>query len=141
MHAGAVVVKRIGEHEVKIEGNVLELSEEYGKVLRVKTADTKVAEAVRARLKRGCRIQLGQVGLVQRDEDNHVATITQQNGLTEHWDDVSGEQFDGDMVDKARKEELEEFKKHQVYEKVPIKECWDNTGKAPIGTRWIDINK
>ena len=28
-----------------------------------------------------------------------------------------------------------------MYVKVPIKECWDQTGKDPIGTRWIDINK
>ena len=41
----------------------------------------------------------------------------------------------------ARTEELGEVAKHQVYYKVPIKECWDNTGKAPIKTRWIDINK
>ena len=24
---------------------------------------------------------------------------------------------------------------------MPISECWKNTGKAPIGTRWIDVNK
>ena len=35
---------------------------------------------------------------------------------------------------------MEEVKKHEVYEKVPISECWDKTGKAPIQTRWIDIN-
>ena len=33
------------------------------------------------------------------------------------------------------------MRKHNVYTKVPITECWDNTGKAPIGTRWIDVNK
>ena len=26
-------------------------------------------------------------------------------------------------------------------EKVDIKECWTLTGKAPIGVRWVDINK
>ena len=29
----------------------------------------------------------------------------------------------------------------KVYTKVPVEECWANTGKAPIATRWIDINK
>jgi hypothetical protein len=24
---------------------------------------------------------------------------------------------------------------------VPIEECWANTGKEPIGTRWVDVNK
>ena len=28
-----------------------------------------------------------------------------------------------------------------VYVKVPEAECWKNTGKAPISTKWIDINK
>ena len=36
---------------------------------------------------------------------------------------------------------MQEFRKHRVYDKVDIQECWDNTGKEPIGTRWVDINK
>ena len=28
-----------------------------------------------------------------------------------------------------------------MYEKVPIEECWANTGKDQIGTRWVDVNK
>ena len=34
-----------------------------------------------------------------------------------------------------------EFAKHAVYKKVPIEECWNATGAAPIGTRWVDVNK
>ena len=45
------------------------------------------------------------------------------------------------MVREARKEEMEEFKKHEVYIKVPLQECYERTGAAPIGTRWVDINK
>ena len=41
----------------------------------------------------------------------------------------------------ARIEEMEEFRKHGVYIKVPIKECMERTGKKPIGVRWVDINK
>ena len=29
----------------------------------------------------------------------------------------------------------------QVYTKVPIAECWQKTGKAPIKTGWVEINK
>ena len=36
---------------------------------------------------------------------------------------------------------MEQFKKHGVYEKVREEVCWAVTGKGPIGTRWIDINK
>ena len=29
----------------------------------------------------------------------------------------------------------------KVYDKVPNEECWEQTGRAPIATRWIDVNK
>ena len=44
------------------------------------------------------------------------------------------------MVRHTRHEEMEEVK-HRVYHKVPIKECWERTGKNPIGTRWVDVDK
>jgi len=28
-----------------------------------------------------------------------------------------------------------------VYREVDIKECWDKTGKPPIGARWVDVCK
>ena len=31
--------------------------------------------------------------------------------------------------------------KRQVYTKVPLQECYDVTGKAPIGTSFVDVNK
>ncbi len=36
---------------------------------------------------------------------------------------------------------METFKKHGLYEKVPIEECWKETGKAPVGVKWVDTNK
>ena len=57
------------------------------------------------------------------------------------WDDVSGEPLDTEGVLQARKEELVEVHKHGVYKKVPISQCLERTGKPPIGTRWVDINK
>ena len=36
---------------------------------------------------------------------------------------------------------MKEFREHQVYFKVPMSECWDVTGKEPVGVKWIDINK
>ena len=56
-------------------------------------------------------------------------------------DDVSGEALDTGKVRTARKEEMVYFKKMGVYKKVPLKVCWEETGKAPIGVRWVDINK
>ena len=66
-----------------------------------------------------------------------------EEGETElvFYDDVSGEVLDWDGVIQARAEEINEFLKHGVYHKVPIQECYDKTGKGPIETKWIDINK
>jgi hypothetical protein len=36
---------------------------------------------------------------------------------------------------------MQEFRKNEVYKKVPVQECWDVTGKEPIGTRCVDVNK
>ena len=58
-----------------------------------------------------------------------------------YYDSISGEWLDTELVQAARKEEMAEVKKHKVYEKVDVKECYDRTGKAPIGTRWVDVNK
>ena len=38
----------------------------------------------------------------------------------EFWDDLSGEALDPEGVKQARREELEEVKKHRVYRNVPI---------------------
>ena len=56
-------------------------------------------------------------------------------------DEVSGEVLTEEGVIKARKEEMEEIRKHGVYVKVPIEERWRETGKKPIGTKWVDVNK
>ena len=61
--------------------------------------------------------------------------------LSEYVDDLSGASLDPRLVIKARREEIDTFKAHGVYKKVPIQECIDATGKKPIGSRWIDINK
>ena len=57
------------------------------------------------------------------------------------WDDTTGEELDPELVRQARIEEMEEVRKHEVYEKVPIQECWDSTGKKPVAVRWLDVNK
>ena len=61
--------------------------------------------------------------------------------IHEFRDNMTGKPLETHMVRTARQEEMDEVNKHRVYDKVPIEECWAKTGKAPIGTRWVDINK
>ena len=57
------------------------------------------------------------------------------------WDDLSGLPLDPELVRRARAEELTEFEKLGVWEEVPLSLCWEKTGRGPIGTRWVDVNK
>ena len=45
------------------------------------------------------------------------------------------------LVKEVRRTEMEEVHKRSVYEKIPLKMCYDEAGKAPVGVRWVDINK
>ena len=55
--------------------------------------------------------------------------------------DVTDEPLAPKLVMAARAEELKYFDEMGVYEYATVDECHRATGKAPIGTRWIDINK
>ncbi len=54
------------------------------------------------------------------------------------WDDMSGEPLVPLLVEKARMEEMDKYRKHGARVKVPEQECYEATGRAPIGTRWVD---
>ena len=36
---------------------------------------------------------------------------------------------------------MEYYDKMHVFDKVPIAQCWERTGKAPLKARWVDIDK
>ena len=54
---------------------------------------------------------------------------------------MSGQQLDNQLVREARQLEMNKFNEHMVFTNVPISEAMTVTGKRPIGSRWIDINK
>ena len=92
----------------------------------------KIMRGMAAGMKTQGRLNPGEEGVVMAIEENNWA---------EFYDNLSGAVLDTDMVRKARKEEIAEVHKHEVYTKVPLEECYDKTGNAPIGTRWVDVNK
>ena len=84
----------------------------------------------------------GEVGQVRPVVRENICVVHREaDGKAYAWDDVSGTELDPTLTLKARAEEMDQFRKHEVYEKVKEEVCWAVTGKAPIGTRWIDINK
>jgi len=56
-------------------------------------------------------------------------------------DDVNGGILPTEEVKKARQKEMDYLHKQGVYKVVPIEECFTETGRKPIGVRWIDTNK
>ena len=75
--------------------------------------------------------------------NDELDIVTEQGSpeLLDAWDDVSGAEFEPDRVYEARMEEIKFIRDMNLYDKVPVSECWGKTGKAPISTKWIDINK
>ena len=45
------------------------------------------------------------------------------------------------LVEAARAEEFEYFNSLPVWDIARTQECWDVTGKPPISTKWVDVNK
>ena len=79
--------------------------------------------------------QEGSIGQVQ-----WVCSLA-HNQNQRYYDDVTGKEIKAELVLKARAEQLGEVKKFNVYGKVPIQNCWNDTGKDPIGVRLLTINK
>ena len=65
----------------------------------------------------------------------------ESHGMIEAFDGVTDEPLISKLVMAARAEELKYFDEMGVYEYSTLDECHQATGKAPNGTRWIDIIK
>ena len=61
--------------------------------------------------------------------------------LDQTWDDHTGASLDAKKVKDARQLEMEYHDKMHVFDKVPIAQCWERTGKAPLKARWVDIDR
>ena len=57
------------------------------------------------------------------------------------FDDSSGAVLPPELIRQGREKELKNIDDLKVWELRPIQECYDVIGKAPISTRWVDINK
>lgn len=76
---------------------------------------------------------------IMRDEQNlEYMAVSELDSVYpgKCYDDIAGEELDSKSVDGARQEEMQEVYKHNRYDNVPIQQCWKETGKGPIGTRW-----
>ena len=59
----------------------------------------------------------------------------------EYWDNISGASLRPDLVKKAREEELKFVDSRPLCDDAPLSECHRVTGRKPISTRWVDVDK
>ena len=66
----------------------------------------------------------GNVGQVRPSPLPDILVIhNHEDGKAYAWDDVTGNELDAQLTLKARREEIEQFRKHGVYEKVKEEVC------------------
>ena len=58
-----------------------------------------------------------------------------------HFDDRTGAELDPELVAAAEKEELDFMERIGVGEESSLEECWRNTGKLPVTTKFVRVNK
>jgi hypothetical protein len=56
-------------------------------------------------------------------------------------DEITGAVLPPNLVKLARAEEIKFMLEWNVWERATIADCWKETGKAPIGSKWVDVNK
>ena len=125
--------------EVKCTGDHRHVQLIGGRAKACEIYPTKLCEA----MLRGLKDQLVADGRLCAD--GSLMLTGHEDDKPEDWgtyyDDMSNLPLRTDLVRKARQEEMDVFAKFPVYKKVPIADSWHHTGKGPIGTKWVDINK
>ncbi len=71
------------------------------------------------------------------NEDEQLAAAA----VGETYDEITGAALPPDLVKQARAEEIKFMLDWGVWKRALITECWAETGKAPIGSKWVDVNK
>ncbi len=59
----------------------------------------------------------------------------------EYYDVISAKLSDREVIKDESEVDVETFKKHGVYDKRPIKVCWESTGRSPVGVKCVEVNK
>ena len=81
------------------------------------------------------------LGSVDQEDCGEAGPIPPEEETELCYDDISGHSLDVAAVRRARAEEIGYYRKMDAFEVVPIQQCWDSTGKAPISVRWLDHDK
>ena len=78
------------------------------------------------------------IGAVMTQETNEEEDAEWED---EVFDEKTGALLGVEDVRRARAEELDFMRKIPLFDVVPEAECWARTGRPPVSTKWVDINK
>ena len=99
-----------------------------------------IVQGFRKQMIQDGRMMEGGIGIMDKVDEGEQ-TMWEWATDRDIIDDMSGEVLDKELIREARKEEINECRKHRVWKKVPVEKCWELTGKAPIKTKWVYVNK
>ena len=74
-------------------------------------------------------------GMLVLEQSGTIGELYYVDSFGNYWDEITNRRLDNEEVRKARLEELRQVHMHKVCTKVPIQQCWDETGKNPITVR------
>ncbi len=80
-------------------------------------------------------VGLNESGLKCNEAVEKFIKLLSQETFGEFYDAISREVLDSELIKKAKEAEMETFRKHEAYEKVPLEDCWKVTGRAPVGVK------
>jgi len=81
---------------------------------------------------------IGGLDTNDHDETEECFDAYETNG---YLDERTGLMLDEALTKQAETEEVEFMQKIRLYDVVSNSECWDKTGRPPISTKWVRVNK
>ena len=87
------------------------------------------------------RVNIGNVMYEMVVEEDDEAVKFGEIQDEEYFDSRDGRRLHPEEVREARAEEMSFVENIKVYEETDLSECFEKTGKPPISTKWVDVNK
>ena len=79
------------------------------------------------------------VGWLDTNDEDAGEMGVWDDGL--YFDERTGEALDPNLLRTTEGEEVAFLKRIDLYVETDVAECWAKTGKVPISTKWVKVNK
>ena len=98
-----------------------------------------ILRGIRDEIKIGAGLNTLSVGVTAEEAETLDGASAEE--IEEFFDGISGAKLDTDAVRRARLEEMAYMERLGVFERVSVQQCLGATGKPPIPSGWVDVNK